>query len=177
MIIGLTGMNAAGKTEAAKFLIEKGFSYHSLSDELREVCSEEGIEPIRENLIALGNRLREDYGANYLASRINKKIKQDSNYVIDSIRNPEEIKELQKNKDFILIGIDAPIKLRFERSKKRARTGDAETLEQFSLHEEKENSDNKSGQQLKVCLGMAEKIIYNDASLQEFHNKIEEIIK
>lgn len=38
MIIGLTGMNAAGKTTVVNYLVSKNFEHHSLSDngELRK---------------------------------------------------------------------------------------------------------------------------------------------
>ena len=42
MIIGLTGKNAAGKGEVARFLQDKGFYYHSLSDVLREELKKRG---------------------------------------------------------------------------------------------------------------------------------------
>ena len=58
MIIGLTGANASGKGEAAGYLKSKGFAYYSLSDILREEAKLRGIEPSRENLIKLGNELR-----------------------------------------------------------------------------------------------------------------------
>ncbi|MBL7054739.1 AAA family ATPase [Candidatus Woesearchaeota archaeon] len=177
MIIGLTGRNASGKGEAAAYLEKKGFTYFSLSDELRVAAKEKEIEPVRENLIKLGNELRVRFGANYLAKRINDKIKDEGNFAIDSIRNLEEIKELRKNKDFVLLGIDAPVELRFKRSRERGRAGDAETLEQFKELEEKENLKNKTSQQLDECFNSADKVIINEDSLEDLHKKIDQVIK
>jgi len=178
MIIGLTGKNASGKGEAANYLKAKGFTYFSLSDELREEAKEKNIEPIRENLIKLGNELREKFGANYLAKRINDKIKENknNNFVVDSIRNSGEIKELRENKDFILIGVDAPVELRFERAMERGRAGDAQTLDEFKELEEKENIKNKTRQQLDESLKAADKVIINDGSLEDLHKKIDLLI-
>ncbi len=67
-IIGLTGPNAAGKGEAARFLREKGYAYHSLSDVVREEATARGLDHSRENLIRVGNELRQTFGAGILAS-------------------------------------------------------------------------------------------------------------
>ncbi len=179
MIIGLTGRNAAGKGEFAAYLRKKGFTYLSLSDEIRKVAAEKSIEPIRENLINLGNSLRKRYGASYLAFRVNKKISKDKekNYIVDSIRSPAEVKELKKNKDFVLIGVDAPVEIRFERSRKRARQGDAKTLEEFEAMEKKENLKKESGQQLDRCFEMADVYVSNEGSLTELHKIIDDLLK
>ena len=177
MIIGLTGKNASGKGEVADYLKAKGFGYFSLSDELREEANERGIETTRANLIRLGNKLREEFGANYLTRKINEKINDDENFVVDSIRNPEEINELRKNKNFILVGVDAPVEIRFERAVKRGRVGDAKTLEEFKELEQRENLKNKTGQQLDECLKGADKLIVNDGSIEELHKKISLLIK
>ena len=179
MIIGLTGKNAAGKGEAAAHLKKKGFEYHSLSDVLREEATKRGIEHTRDNLISLGNKLRTEFGANYLAKKINRKMQSShaEDFVVDSIRSPYEIEELRKNRDFVLVAIDAPAELRFERLLKRGRLGDAATLEEFKMQEEKENLNNPSGQQLDKCISMADQKVVNDGQLEHLHQKIDKLIK
>jgi len=66
-LIGLTGTNGAGKGEAAAFLRSLGYAYHSLSDILREELLARGLEASRDNLIAVGNELRETFGPDILA--------------------------------------------------------------------------------------------------------------
>lgn len=179
MIIGITGKNASGKGEAAAYLRSKGFVYYSLSDELREEATKHGLEHSRDNLTNLGNELRKKHGPNYLAAQINKKIKQqpDKNFVIDSIRSPFESKELMKNKDFTLVGVDAPIELRFKRLLERNRIGDAKTLESFKQQEQRENLNNDSNQQLDETFKLSQKIIINKGTLEELHKKIDDLLK
>ena len=183
MIIGLTGRNAAGKGEVASYLKSKGFIYYSLSDVIREEATKRGLEHSRENLINLGNELRANFKPNYLAKQINKKIKQSKKkfteknfFVIDSIRNPFEVKELMKNKDFVLAGITAPIETRFKRLLERNRLGDAKTLDEFKKQEERENLKSDTNQQLDKTFGMAEQVIVNDGSLEELHKKIDNLL-
>ena len=144
MIIGLTGKNAAGKGEVAGYLKSKGFIYYSLSDIIREEATKRNLEHSRDNLIKIGNELRQNFAPSYLAQQINLKIKDNlkdnpkQNFAVDSIRSPFEARELMKNKDFILIGIDASLELRFKRLLERNRLGDAKTLEDFKKQEDTE---------------------------------------
>ncbi|MBI2654262.1 AAA family ATPase [Candidatus Woesearchaeota archaeon] len=182
MIIGLTGKNAAGKGEVAAYLKTKGFIYYSLSDVLREEATKRGLEHSREKLINLGNELRKKHGASYLAKEVNKKIKRqlknnkNQNFVVDSIRSPHEAKELMKNKEFSLIGVDATIELRFKRLLERNRVGDARTLEEFKQQEQRENLKGDTNQQLDATFAMAGKIIVNEGSLGELHKKVDDLL-
>ncbi len=175
MIIGLTGPNASGKGEVANYLKSKNFQYHSLSDVVREEASKMGLEPSRQNLITIGNDLRKRFGPAVLAERIMPKIKDKD--IVDSIRTPDEIKALKKFSDFILWGIDAPVELRFERARLRARIGEAETLADFIKKEEQENLKQPNTQQLNRCLAMADILIINDSTLPILHQKIEEALE
>ncbi len=182
MIVGLTGKNASGKGEVANYLKSKGFIYYSLSDVIREEASKRGLEHSRDNLIKLGNELREKFGPSYLAQQINRKLKNQlknnskQNFVVDSIRSPFEAKELMKNKNFILVGIDAPIELRFKRLLERNRLGDAKTLEEFKKQEQRENLKSDTNQQLDATFGMVNKIIVNDDTLEALHIKIDKLL-
>jgi len=175
MIIGLTGKNASGKGEVADYLKKKGFAYFSLSDILREEATKLNLEHSRDNLIKLGNKLRAERGPGFLAEGINKKLS-DGNFVIDSIRSPFEVKELMKNENFLLVGIEAPIEIRFERLLERNRVGDAKTLEEFKQQEAKENIDNENNQQLDATFRLSQKIIENNSSLEELHKKIDDLL-
>lgn len=182
MIIGLTGKNASGKGEAANYFKSKGFIYYSLSDVIRDEATKRGLEHSRESLINLGNELRKKFAPNYLAQQINVKIKNQlknnpkQNFVIDSIRSPFEAKELMKNKDFTLVGIDAPIEIRFKRLLERNRLGDAKTLEAFKKQEERENLKSDTNQQLDATFGMAKEIVLNNDTLDELHTKIDDLL-
>ena len=179
IILGLTGPNSAGKGEVAKYLIEKKcFIYHSCSDVIREECTKKGLEHSRENLIAVGNELREKFGPAILAKQIMEKIKnKKGNVIVDSIRNPAEVVELKKLPNFILVMVDAPMELRFERAKARGRVENAETLEAFNALEESEKSDDPAKQQLHKVFAMADKKIVNEGTMEALHQKIETILK
>lgn len=173
-IIGLTGTNGAGKGEVAAYLKAKGYTCFSLSDLVREELRKKDKETTRNNLIKMGNELREKFGPDILAKLAIKKVK--GRAVIDSIRNPSEVKYLRKQKDFILLAIDAPVELRYERAMKRGRIESASTLEEFIKKEEEETTDYEKGQQLLNCMKMADHTLINAGSLEDLRKKLEELL-
>lgn len=149
-----------------------------MSDAIRDELKKANIPETRESLINMGNKLRSELGANILAKRIIEKIDLSKNTIIDSIRNAEEVKELKKLKGFIFIAVDAPIEIRYNRLKDRfGRKEQYETLEKFREQEQKEFSEDKTKQQLGICMKMADKTIVNDKTINDLKNKIDEIIK
>lgn len=173
-LIGLTGTNGAGKGTAAGFFRQNGYAYFSLSDLIREGLAKRGQEATRDNLIKMGNHLRQSYGSDVLARRILKKIQRKS--VIDSIRNPQEVELLRRQENFILLAIEAPVELRYERVKKRGRNESASSLQEFRRKEAEEMTGQERGQQLQTCLQMADQTIINDGSLEAFYQKLEAFI-
>jgi dephospho-CoA kinase len=173
-LIGLTGTNGSGKGEAAAYFKKKGYAYFSLSDVIRDALRNDGKEDTRDNLIEKGNKLRKKYGPDILARLAMEKVEDKT--VIDSIRNPSEVKYLRKEKEFILLAIDAPVELRYERVKRRGRQESASTLEEFIKKEKEEMTDSEKGQQLHRCMKMADIIIMNDGTLEDLHLKLEEIV-
>lgn len=176
MKIGLTGLNCSGKGEVAKILMEQGFEYFSLSDIIREEIKERGLVEDRETLISVANDLRKNFGSNILAKRTNEKIKNKDKVVIDSIRNEYEVNELRKNKDFILLCVEAPIELRFERAVARGRVENASTVEEFKRIDEKESTDDPVKQQLSKVGNMADYKIKNNSSLDSLKKNVDEFL-
>ncbi len=90
---------------------------------------------------------------------------------MDSIRNPGEVAVLRTLKRFVLLGIDAPQPLRFQRSVRRGRLGDGATLEEFARKEERENSTTEAGQQLLATLALADRVVDNDGTMEDLHER------
>lgn len=172
--VGLTGPNASGKGEVAAYLAEAGFDRHSLSDVVREEATRQGLDHSRESLIRIGTCLRERFGPGVLAERILPLLGGRS--VVDSIRNPGEIEVLRRLPGFHLLGVDAPLEIRFERSRARGRSGDGLTLEDFQRKESLEESERGPGQQLRVCLSMSDVVLLNDGSIEDLRRVVRETL-
>lgn len=172
-VYGFTGLNASGKSTAAKFLEQEGYQYTSLSDVLREEAEKKGLEPNRDNLYQLGNELRKNEGNGVLGKKAAEKIQREGkDFVIDSIRNPAEIEELKKIPGFTLVAVEADPGVRFERAKQRGRGESANNLQQFLEKEKREMSSTNSDQQLHKCAEKADMVINNNGNLEELKEKI-----
>jgi len=185
MIIGLSGPNASGKGEVAKYLQSKGYQVYSLSDVLREEAKKIGLDQSRKTLINFGYQLRKKYGEGILVKKVDQQIHQqgihpEGNIVVDSIRNPGEIKELRKianKKKVIILGIDAPERLRYERLLKRGRLGDLKNFPEFVQAEKKENLGKKFAQQINKCMKLADRVITNEGTLGELYWEIDSFLE
>jgi dephospho-CoA kinase len=174
IIVGLTGPNASGKSVVAAHLQQLGFACHSLSDIVREEASARGLDHTREHLIAVGNDLRREAGPGVLATRIRSRLAQRD--VVDSIRNPTEVEELRRETGFHLLGLDASVELRFQRSRQRGRLGDGASLEDFMAKEEAENTTDPAAQQLRATLQLADIKLTNDGELQSLLEAVDQTL-
>ena len=178
MVIGLTGPNGAGKTVVCEYLKTRGFSYHSLSDEIREELARRNKPETRENLIEMGNELRRRSGPAALAERVKAKLEPGRNYVVDSVRNPAEVEALRGLPGFHLLHVDAPIELRYRRARERGDARVPATFEEFVAQEQREmSSDNPEHQQLLACYAMADEKLSNDGSREALEAQIEEVVR
>ncbi len=161
--VGFTGPMGSGKGAAIEEL------HNSLSHIVRKEATERNIEHTRENLIDLGNKLREQSGEGVLGYRAAEKLVI-QNYafeIIDSIRHPAEAKALQESLDnFILIAVTAEPEIRYKRILGRQRPSDIKGLEEFDEEEtlrkikEKDLKDRAIG--IDKCVQIADYQIHND---------------
>ena len=178
MVIGLTGTNGSGKTAVGDFLKSRGFSYHSLSDEIRRELEREGRPASRENLIEMGNRLRRELGPAVLAERARGRLEPGRNAVVDSVRTPAEVEALRALPDFHLLHVDAPVEVRFERARRRQDARTPRTLDQFQAEEQRETeSDDPAAQQLRACQALAGEKLVNNGTIEALEARIEELVR
>lgn len=123
-VVGLVGPFGSGCSYVGKWIEKnKGYKLLSLSDELRDLFKKEFPRKkiTRKELQDYGNTVRKEKGYAYLAEQVWGKIQKDlsNNYVIDSIRNPEEINYLRKQiAEFYLFGVFAEPEERWNRVKR-----------------------------------------------------------
>ena len=176
MLIGLTGPNGGGKGEVARYLKGKSFEYHSLSDVIRDEIRLRGDELSRENLIQAGNDLRHRYGAAILAQRILARIEDDTNTVIDSIRNPAEVEVLRAGGHFRLVVVDATPDIRFRRIQSRNREADPQSYDEFLALEKREAKGDAHAQNLQQVASLADHSIENNGTLEGLHSATEVLL-
>jgi dephospho-CoA kinase len=178
-LIGLVGEAGSGKSEAARILEEIGFARVSLSDSLREIATNLGMNHSRETLILIGNTMRQQFGGDILARGAQRIVMRTENdfVVIESIRNPQEIVFLRENFDITMIGVVMDPEKKFELMQKRGREGDPKTWQDFLEFRRKERGDcaNENEINLNDCLDLCDIKLENNGSLESFEELTREI--
>jgi len=124
MIVGITGFICAGKGEL-RDMLANGYGFDktvSFYDVVREELIRRGMEENRENLQHVGDVHRMDTHGGIWAEKIIEKTGRrklrSNDYVIEGIRNPEEIMEFRDlSSKFVLIGIDTPASLQHSQNR------------------------------------------------------------
>lgn len=177
MIIGVTGTFASGKDTVAEYLEKKGFEKITLGDIVREELKKRGVSETRERLQKLANELQQKKGSLYLIEQALSRVKSDK-VVIAGVRQRDEADYLKERPDAVLLAVDAAAKIRFERLKERARTGDTVTWESF-VKQEQEEMSGKGGvaQDVKYCLDKADFVLDNSGDQEYLYNQVEEVLR
>ncbi len=177
-IIGITGTIGAGKSTVAHILVKKhGFKQYSVRKFLDEILFKRKLESTRPNLVALADELRFEHGPEYIVMEIYKKaFKDGGDCIIESIRTIGEIESLRKMKNFTLLGVSAPLRLRYERVYSRGASTDAVSFEQFKKDQIREgrSKDPRVGN-LYACLRVADIVIQNSGTVKQLESEIDKI--
>jgi dephospho-CoA kinase len=179
MIIGLTGKYASGKSEVARYLVDKkGFEYRSFSGLMEDDLQIKNIPATRENLITISNEMRETKGNQYWAERLLSTMTPNKNYVVESIRNPGEVEALRARPDFKLVIVDAPQKIRYDWMLHRGRVAD--NMQPFTRFQELEALESKgekaSSQHIDACIAIADARLDNTGTLPELFVNVETLL-
>jgi dephospho-CoA kinase len=179
IVIGITGTLGAGKGTVVEYLVNnKGFKHYSVSDYLKEILFRNNIDVNRTSLQDMGNNLRKRYGSNYITKKLfAKAIKEKSDAIIESIRNPSEARFIKENGGF-LFAVNASPKIRYQRIKLRASEKDFVTFRQFREQEKKELENNDpNSQNLIACIKMADYKFNNNGAIKDLYDKVEKTIQ
>ena len=175
--IGLVGTNGAGKSAVCDYLRQRGYLIVSLSDIVRAEVRHHHRPESRDSLVQTANEMKARYGADVLARRAFHETdeKEVDSIVFDSVRNLDEVQFL-RSKGVIFLGIDAPVDLRYERVKLRARESDLVDYETFVSHDDRENKGISSGQHIFRAFEECQTIIRNDGSIDQLKRDVDAFI-
>lgn len=178
-ILAFVGAPAAGKTVAAAVAKEMGIPIITMGDVIRGELKRRKLSLSDANAGRVANDLREREGMDAIARRCipligdikdkeGKKAKKPI-IVIDGIRGIAEVETFKKEfgTDFVLVRIEAPLILRYERIKTRGRGDDLLNIEEFKGREEREK---RWG--MDEAMEKADKVVKNEGSLETFKEEI-----
>ncbi len=181
LIMGLTGQVGASKDFVRDILVElKGFKVFSLQDVLKDEVVRRGLEVTRENSHEVWVDLMDRFGSAVLAKRAVELLGDEEFIIIDSIRSSEEAQFFRDNNvDFLLIGITAPQRFRYERLRRLARENgrDLSFADFIELDERDAGSeDSEYGIGVVNTFKLCDFIIKSDCSDEELKAKIKGIL-
>jgi len=179
MIIGITGSLSSGKGTVVELLVKKGFKHYSVRDFLIEELRTIGLPVNRDNLVGVGNQLREMNHPAYIVEKLYERAKLVSgDCVIESLRTSGEINSLKQKGEFYLIAVDADQQIRYERAVNRQSETDKISFEKFLEDEKREMfSDDPNKQNLSKCIEMADFVLVNNGSIEELNEKLNEVFE
>jgi dephospho-CoA kinase len=175
-IIGLVGPIASGKDVAKKYIEEKyGAESVKFSQMLRDVLNRLRIPIERENMQKLSLSLIENFGDDIFSKNIieDANTKESDIVILDGVRRLSDISTVKKEGNFILIGVTADTKIRYERMKKRNENeGDKDkTFDDFI-------EDQKRGTEIHISdlIEQADYVLDNGGNLEDLYRQIDEVV-
>lgn len=174
MIVAFVGYPLSGKSTAAEIAKEFGIPVVTMGDVVREEAIKRGLEPNAENLGRIAEEMRKREGMDAIARRCIPKIRSLGPVVIvDGIRGIEEIRTLRREfGSVVIIAVEAPIQLRFQRARQRGRSDDVSRVEDLMERDRREEAWG-----LKEAMEIADFTIENTGNLEDFKEKIRVLLK
>jgi dephospho-CoA kinase len=180
IIIGITGTLGAGKGTVVEYLIkENGFNHYSVRQFLLKEIRRRNLPENRDSMVVVANEFRRLNSPSFITDQLYLQAMQTGkNAVIESIRTPGEIESLRQKGNFYLFAVDADPQTRYERIRKRNSETDRIDFDTFIQNEQREmTSGDPNSQNLQKCREMADFVFWNDVSVNEFFEKVEEVLK
>lgn len=192
VVVGLTGPFGVGCTTAAKHLRDhKSYELIRLSDVVRREweAGQAGQGPSRLDLQRLGDELRRQHGNHVLAQRALEHAATawegtdpaTHQLVVDGIRNTAEVAWLRDRfgSGFTLLAVIAPQSDRWDRIENVYTDVGLNNTHFLADDRRDRNEEVAWGQQVELCVDLADVVIYNGADrlLPEFKEKVVEYVE
>lgn len=172
-IIGVAGTNGAGKDTLARIRSELQHSDNvSMSDILRRELDKRGLSHERENMRAVGNEWRAEFGPGVLALKAIEDYQlsgKTSGVTMGSVRSIGEVEDI-KAAGGVLVWVDADPRIRYDRilARQQGRPTDQKTFEEFVTEERDEmyppegEEANKAIPNMAAVKAMADIVVINE---------------
>jgi dephospho-CoA kinase len=177
-VVGLVGLQGAGKTEVAKVALSLGIPCLRMGEVVIAETKRRGLEVNEENVGKVANILREEGGRGVVARLclplLGERLKERGVVVVDGIRSMEEVEELRKafGEALVVVGVWASPSVRYSRIASRRREDDAEDYGRFL---EKERRELRWG--VGEVLALADHLLLNEGTLEELREKALELFR
>ncbi|MCX6776796.1 MAG: hypothetical protein NTY73_02375 [Candidatus Micrarchaeota archaeon] len=176
IVIGVAGMRAAGKSIVNEVAKELGVGSIEMRSIVIEMMKERGIEVTNRSLREFADELRKKEGYDIVAKMTIKRVKDTGGraIVVNGIRGYEELKRFKEafGDSFVLIGMFAPQKMRFDRVMKRSLPEDPKSWEEFVWADEKE-----LGWGVADSFAFSDYMVVNAGEKEDARDKVKALMK
>lgn len=172
-LILITGMSGSGKTTLANKFRVRGVAAVTMGDVIRGLAREKGLPHTPENLGRLATGIREEGGDDAVAKLCVEKIDEmpDEIVLVDGIRSIREVEVFGDSFEVALVAVFASQKTRYARLTARGRSDDPTDFFTFKTRDDRELSFS-----LGHAIALADYIVRNDGSLEDFENEFENLL-
>ncbi len=179
MIIGITGTIGSGKGTVVEYFNGKGFKHYSSSAILKEILRERGLPETRTYMSPLADELMAKYEGGVLHLSHERAEKDGAaDYILEAIHRENEANYI-RSIGGVIVGVDADIRKRYERTVKRGEgEKDNVTFEEFLEHAKREDEgESGRGPNIRAVLRSADAVLTNDGTLDELHAQIDSVLE
>ncbi|MBP6880427.1 AAA family ATPase [Candidatus Saccharibacteria bacterium] len=183
LLIGISGSFASGKDVIAELLAKRaGYTHVSSSDMVRAAAKTAGLESDRTMLRPFANKIRDKNGADYFTKiafeQANSAATTDKKRIVVSGLRAKAEADFIKNKGGVIIFVDAPLELRFDRAQSRKRDLESYSKDIFERNEKKESqvTSGKNEQNIYSIKENADIQIVNDGTIDDLWRKLKSLL-
>ena len=171
-LIITTGMPGAGKEEFLSAAADTGIPFLRMGDIVREFHAKRSEEDKDLSVGQLANLDRQRYGFDIWAKRAMEKMYGDI-FMIDGCRSMDEVRAYRNITDDVhIVAIFTSPSTRYARLQKRGRDDAPKNIEEFN-----ERDNRELGWGLGETMALADKMIINESSLEEFKAAVKELME
>ena len=177
-IIGVTGMRGSGKSVVSEVAQKMGIPSIEMRTVVTEMMKKQGIPINNRSLRDFATDIRKEYGYDVVAKKTIEELETLSKFkastvIVDGVRSKQEVDLFKKKfgRNFILIAMFAPQKLRFTRVQGRRKGDDPATWEEFLWADEKEKNWG-----VLEAISQADYVVVNTRSREEVVRQVRDIL-
>ncbi len=177
-IFALSGTFGSGKGTVTDYLVKKyNFTHLSVTEFLSNEIRKRGLEVNRNTLHATANGLRARNGGEYIMRVLYEQaVALGTDCIIEAVSSPLESDYLGTQSGVVLVGVTAPVQLRYERIRTRNSVKDNVSFKEF-LEQENRELDNVDPlkQNIGYCISKVRPmyLIHNIGSKKELHGAVD----
>ena len=174
-VIGVVGLPGSGKGEFSRIAGELDIPVVVMGDSIREYVRTSGQTLSDLSMGEASAQLRAEMGRDAIAQLTIPRVEGCGTEVviIDGIRSEAEVVLFRSHfPDFYLVGVACPDAVRLERIFCRGREDDITSVAELNARDERER-----GWGLDAALGMADVMVTNDGSIEEYETAVRALLR